>query len=129
MFGKWHLGFDEAAFAGERGFDYRYDVGAAGLSGVVVVASDNGSPDARGFAGNLPLRGQKHGCGGGVRVRPSSSGASVPVAAAQRRRGRRLVADARQARGRASSADASLDGVDLARRRRGDDVRSELLHN
>ena len=52
---------------------------AAGLGGVVVVASDNGSPhDARGFAGNLPLRGQKHELWeGGVRVPAFVFGAGV----------------------------------------------------
>ncbi|KAH8057026.1 sulfuric ester hydrolase [Aureococcus anophagefferens] len=55
---------------------------AAGLGGVVVVASDNGSPhDARGFAGNLPLRGQKHELWeGGVRVPAFVFGAGVPAA-------------------------------------------------
>ncbi|KAH8067000.1 arylsulfatase [Aureococcus anophagefferens] len=206
MFGKWHLGFDEAAFLPTSSGDYHYGhydacvnawnhtvgkrarrsravrvepdkptklleapeaytakfehaglnatrrtflgmvalvdaaVGnvtdawaAAGLGGVVVVASDNGSPhDARGFAGNLPLRGQKHELWeGGVRVPAFVFGAGV--------RGAPRGASSRavdwwptlvKLAGGASSADASLDGVDLwPAVARGDDVRSELLHN
>ncbi|KAK7237733.1 sulfuric ester hydrolase [Aureococcus anophagefferens] len=107
---------------------------AAGLGGVVVVASDNGSPhDARGFAGNLPLRGQKHELWeGGVRVPAFVFGAGVPRGAARRN----VVAAVDwwptlvKLAGGASSADASLDGVDLwPAVARGDDVRSELLHN
>lgn len=107
---------------------------AAGLGGVVVVASDNGSPhDARGFAGNLPLRGQKHELWeGGVRVPAFVFGAGVPRGAARRN----VVAAVDwwptlvKLAGGSSSADASLDGVDLwPAVARGDDVRSELLHN
>lgn len=107
---------------------------AAGLGGVVVVASDNGSPhDARGSAGNLPLRGQKHELWeGGVRVPAFVFGAGVPRGAARRN----VVAAVDwwptlvKLAGGASSADASLDGVDLwPAVARGDDVRSELLHN
>jgi hypothetical protein len=107
---------------------------AAGLGGVVVVASDNGSPhDARGFAGNLPLRGQKHELWeGGVRVPAFVFGAGVPRGAARRN----VVAAVDwwptlvKLAGGSSSEHASLDGVDLwPAVARGDDVRSELLHN